>query len=97
MGSELSQPVSNKPAPSAEELNGYLHLSTEEIARLVLCLMIEEALKGHLSSLPEAVSNHVSRHFGQGNGSLKPTGFLTSPVSPPVTIPGPEKTPHRSA
>ena len=35
--------------PSPDDLDAYLDLKREEIARLVLCLLIEEALKGRLS------------------------------------------------
>jgi len=35
--------------PAAEELEAYLNLSKAEIVRLVLCLLIEEGLKHHLS------------------------------------------------
>lgn len=35
--------------PPLEELDAYLDLSAEEIARLVLCLLIEEALRGRLA------------------------------------------------
>jgi hypothetical protein len=33
---------------SSEDLDAYLHLSGEEIARLVLCLLVEEALGDRL-------------------------------------------------
>jgi hypothetical protein len=35
---------------SSEDLDAYLHLSGEEIARLVLCLLVEEALRDRLDS-----------------------------------------------
>lgn len=50
--------------PTAEELDAYLHLTPEEIARLVLYLLVEEALKSRLSSaLPDMVCLHIARHF----------------------------------
>jgi hypothetical protein len=42
---------------SPEELDAYLDLSNDDIARIVLCLLIEEALRGRLMafrSLPES-------------------------------------------
>lgn len=36
--------------PSPEELEAYLQLGTREIARLVLCLLIEEGLASQLAS-----------------------------------------------
>jgi hypothetical protein len=36
--------------PQSEELDAYLQLGAEEIARLVLCLLIAEALKSKLAS-----------------------------------------------
>jgi hypothetical protein len=55
--------------PSAEELDDYLRLSKEEIVRLVLCLMIEEALQSEVAFFPGAVRVHAARHFGVGDGA----------------------------
>ena len=41
-------------SPTAEGLDTYLHLSTQEIARLVLYLMVEEGLRGRLASFRRA-------------------------------------------
>ena len=48
--------------PTPEELDAYVHLTREEIARLVLCLMIEEALASQLASW----GIHVRRPTGGG-------------------------------
>ncbi len=47
--------------PSHEEIEAYLKLKKEEIVRLVLCLLIEEALREQIQALP--VSAHASQHF----------------------------------
>lgn len=36
-------------SPPADEIKAYMHLSREEIARLVLCLLIEDALQSQLA------------------------------------------------
>jgi hypothetical protein len=35
--------------PPPDELDAYLDLSAEEISRIILCLLIEEALRGRLA------------------------------------------------
>jgi hypothetical protein len=50
-----------RSGPSPEVLDAYLILNAEDIARLILCLMIEEALLGKLASLPAPVSFHAGR------------------------------------
>ena len=57
--------------PSSEELEAYLHLRKEEIVRLVLCLLIEEALRDQLSSLG-CVGLHACRQFGDRAEDLNP-------------------------
>lgn len=42
-------PVPTAAMPPGDELDAYLDLGAEEIARLVLCLLIEEALRGRLA------------------------------------------------
>ncbi len=51
MTTEKAAERAARPAPSPEELDAFLQMSKEEIARLVLCLLIEEALKGQLAAL----------------------------------------------
>ena len=36
--------------PPPEELDAYLHMGAEDIARLVLCLLVEEALRRRLAA-----------------------------------------------
>ena len=40
----------NSPLAIPEELAAYLDLSAEEISRVILCLLIEEALRGRLAA-----------------------------------------------
>ena len=35
--------------PSSDELDAYLHLGAADVARLVLCLLVEEALRDRLA------------------------------------------------
>lgn len=56
--------------PSSEELDAYLHLSKKEIIRLVLCLLIEDAVRHQLASLPSSVGVHATRHFGNSSEDL---------------------------
>jgi hypothetical protein len=37
--------------PSPEEIQALIDLGAEEIARIVLCLLIDEAVKGQIASL----------------------------------------------
>lgn len=48
-------------APTPEQLEEYLDLSREEIERLILYLLVQEALENRLEALPEAVRSHA-RH-----------------------------------
>src|SRR5262249_54072420 len=52
--------------PSEAELDGYLRLTQEDVARLVLCLLIQEALQSKLADLPEAVQAHVRHQHQDG-------------------------------
>jgi hypothetical protein len=40
----------SRTEPSQEELNVYIGLSAKDVARIVLCLLIEEALERQLAS-----------------------------------------------
>lgn len=50
----------------AEEVAAYLDLSAEEISRIILCLLIEEALRGRLAAFrhdpPPEPSRSVKTH-----------------------------------
>ena len=81
--------------PSPEELNAYLHLGREDIVRLVLCLMIEEALQGELAFFPSAVTGHAARHFGVGDRASARGAPLTSPRPDHGAIRGLGRIPHR--
>ena len=53
--------------PSVEELDAYLNMTKEELIRLVLCLLIEDALRNQILSLPPSIGLHAARHFGSEN------------------------------
>jgi hypothetical protein len=50
----------NDRVPSPEELEAYLGLSQEEVARVVLCLLIGEALRGQMADIIPALPREAS-------------------------------------
>ena len=61
--------------PSVEELEAYMHLTQAEITRLVLCLLIEEALGERLAAFrsppqdlaPQPLQGSKELLFGRGD------------------------------
>lgn len=50
--------------PTPEELEAYMGLSSQDIARLVLCLLMEEALRSQLSAFrsgPEELTSEPTK------------------------------------
>lgn len=47
--------------PPDHAVEAYLELSPQQIERLVLCLLVEEALRARLDELPEHVRDHARR------------------------------------
>lgn len=63
MNSELQLSAAVSCPPTTEEIDAYLRLGKDEIVRLVLCLLIEDAVRSQVASLPASVGAHAARHF----------------------------------
>ena len=58
--SEEADPrAQSRVVPTADQLEDYLDLSRENIERLVLYLLVQDALKVRMGTLPDAVQTHV--------------------------------------
>jgi hypothetical protein len=69
--------MSREPRP--EELDAYMHLSKQDIARLVLCLLIEETLGGRLVPF-RSPHEHLHAEPVQGSEELVVGGGDVAPV-----------------
>jgi hypothetical protein len=55
--------------PLSEELEAYLRLTQDEIAKVVLLLLMEEVVRDQLSGLFHAPSNRASSHVNAEKNS----------------------------
>lgn len=75
--------ATEEPEPLADHLEAYLDLTDEEVARIVLWLMIEDALKGRLAVFRPGEPN-LGAVFGlPGPAPLVRESNQASPVRPP--------------
>ncbi len=61
--------ISLRHEPAPEELQAYLRLTQDEIAKVVLLLLMEEGVRDQLSGLFHAPSNRDSSHVNAEKNS----------------------------
>ena len=61
--------IKRRHEPTSEELEAYLRLKQEEIAQIVLLLLMEEGVRDRLSGLFHAPSNCASSHVNAEKNS----------------------------